>query len=544
MIDQLTAPFRATETVREVDETLAGAAEVELTGAHQTIDFLQESLAELEMMLEDRGWQTLSRFGDLQFSRRGIQNAAQLCRVMAAANPLIRRGVSLRTAYVWGGGVTIAARAQGGNEGQQDVNAVVQAFLDDRDVKKRLTGSTARETNERTLATDGNLFAALFTQPVTGRVVPRLIPLEEITEVVKNPQDRSEPWLYRRVSIDATGNTQTTYHPDIDWSPAMKLLLRRDATQLGALALEPGEILWDAPILHLKVNAQAEWDFGIGDAFTAIAWARAYKEFLEDWAKLVKALSRFAWRATSTRKGAAQKVAQAIDARQQPATFGTGDPRGVGETISTVGTTLEAIPKTGATIDSGSGRPLAAMVAAGMDVPVTMLLADPGVTGARATAETLDTPTELMASLRRGAWTEFYTRMLDYVIDSAVRAPQGALAGSVTRDEWGRQVVTLDGDTKRTLDIDWPDLSDTPIDILMKAIDLADGIDKLPPLLIVRLILAAFNVSDADEWLAKVTDPTTGEFMDPSPGSAGDQAVKAHNAGTDPASLFGDQPAG
>jgi hypothetical protein len=154
------------------------------------------------------------------------------------------------------------------------------------------------------------------------------------------------------------------------------------------------------------------------------------------------------------------------------------------------------------------------MVAAGMDVPVTMLLADPGVTGARATAETLDRPTELMAKQRREVWADFHKRVLGYVIDQAVKAPRGALKGTVTRDEWGREVVTLAGDTERTIEISWPDLTETPLDLLVAAIAAADETQKVPPLTIAKLLLQALGVTDADEILETLVDDQ-GNWQDP-----------------------------
>jgi hypothetical protein len=80
---------------------------------------------------------------------------------------------------VWGEGVEIAARATGqndDNQAEQDVNAVVQEFLDDKATLKVFTSAAARETNERTLGTDGIFALALFTMPLTGRVQPREIP--------------------------------------------------------------------------------------------------------------------------------------------------------------------------------------------------------------------------------------------------------------------------------------------------------------------------------------------------------------------------------
>lgn len=523
LLDTVSLPDRLEQAVDQAAEAMTVAEiEAQLDGANLTIEHLQESLADLELAFEDRGWQRLGLWADQQFSRAGLDRAAELCRAMIVANPLIRRGVNLRIAYIWGGGVQIAAKAQGGTDGEQDVNALIQDFLDDRETRKHLTSGAARERNERTLASDGNLFCALFTAPRTGRVRPRLLPLCEIVDKVKNPDDRTEVWFYKRVSSDAAGRVTTTYHPDVDYQPRVRVtrITGADVT-FGDQALEPGEVLWDAPVIHVKVNDLADWDFGIGDAFSAIAWARAYKEFLEDWAKLVKALSRFAWRLTGERKGSAQAAAArlrqtpATDANRPPyASDAVSDGRPVGQTWTQVGGQLEAIPKSGATIDSQSGKPLAAMVAAGLDVPVTMLLADPGVTGARATAETLDTPTENMAALRRDLWGDFYRQLFDYLIDAAVKAPQGPLRGTVGRDEWGRTITTLAGDTTRSIEITWPDLTDTPIDLLMKAIAWADGMDVVDPLVILKLVLAAFKVTDADEIIAKQTDEN-GDFLPP-----------------------------
>lgn len=540
MLDRLVNPAATVaEAIDRATETMT-VAEMgdQLAGAEATIEHLTESLADLQLALEDVGWQRIGLFGDQQFTREGLATAARLTRVMAVANPLIRRGLSLRTAYVWGGGVEIAARATGptdDNAAVQDVNAVVQAFLDDKATRKVLTGATAQQRNERTLGTDGNLFIACFTLPRTGRVQPRVLPFDQITDRICNPDDAAEVWFYKRTWSTPDGQTHTAYYPDIDYRPRNRIIRFRDAA-LGELTLTAGDVEWDAPVIHLKVNDLDGWDFGIGDAYAAIAWARAYKEFLEDWAKLVKALSRFAWRATSDRKSKAQTAA-ARAAKTASTNSATGEPNDVGAFVSMgPGQSLEAIPKTGATIDSESGKPLAGLVAAAMDVPLTMLLADPGQTGARAVAETLDRPTELMAGMRRDVWADFFTQILGYVIDQAVKAPAGPLQGIVGRDDWGREVVELAGDTPRTIDITWPDLSETDIKTLMEALEIADGLGKLPDLLIVQLVLTALGVDDADEWLEKVTDED-GNFVPPET-SAGQVAVDRARRGEDPADVL------
>jgi hypothetical protein len=536
MLDTLTGRTPDLSVVAETADRFAAAEAAEqLQAAANDLQLLTESLADVELALEDRGWHLLTLNSEREFTRPGLKRAAQLARTMAIVNPLIRRGLNLRTAYVWSGGVQIQARATGQNDdntAEQDVNAVVQEFLDDKATRKVLTSAAARETNERTLGTDGIFALALFTKPLSGRVQIREIPSDELEERITNPEDETETWYWKRVWVERSvgrdgvrsSESRTTYYPDIDYRP-------QPGNRLDRIGGNP--ILWDAPLAVLNVNGLSTWDFGIGDAFAALPYARSYKEFLEDWVRIVKSLSRFAWRQTAGTKGKAQTAAAAIKSSVQPAANGV-DPVG-GVVVGGPGMgSLEAIPKSGATIDSESGRPLAAMVAAAMDVPVTMLLTDPGVTGARATAETLDRPTEDMARLRRDVWADFYRQLLDYVIDQAVKAPRGALQGVASRDEWGREVVTLAGETERTIEIEWPDLTETPLSELITAIAAADETMKLPPLVIVKLLLQALGVKDADEILEKLVDDD-GNWVDPY-ATAGQAAVDAHRRGDDPAS--------
>lgn len=196
------------------------------------------------------------------------------------------------------------------------------------------------------------------------------------------------------------------------------------------------------------MNRLDGWKFGVGDAYAALPWARSYRDILADWATLLKAMLRFAWRASTKKGGKAQQLRERLQRRPAGGTP-DGNPNVMGATaVISDEVTLEAIPKTGATIDSKSGRPLAAMVAAALDVLVTTLLADPGQTSARAVAETLNLPTRLAMQQRQSLWAEAYRAILAYVIRSAVSAPRRPLQGTITRDPFnGREVVVLAGDT-------------------------------------------------------------------------------------------------
>lgn len=502
-------------TIAETDRL-----EVELSAANSQIEFMSESMADLELALEDRGWLALSIQAAQEFTRAGRRRASGLTRILSIQNPLIKRGIAIRTGYIWGQGVSIQAR-------DEDVNTVVQAFLDDN--VSSFSGSQAKEELERSLATDGNVYLAAFTSPLFGRVQIRSFNPDEVEEIISNPEDRDEPWFYLRqyvTDIVEAGysttrtrrETRRILYPALGFRPLVR-----------PKAIDGVPVMWDAPVLHISVNRVDGWEFGIGDAYAAISWARAYKEFLEDWAKLTKSLSRYAWRVTASTRGRAGKAA--IEA-QRAARVGRPNESVAGGTAVQSGNSLEAVPKTGATIDSESGRPLAGMVAAALGVPVTMLLADPGQTGARAVAETLDQPTILEMTMRRNNWSDQMKRLIDYVIDQSVKAPRGALKGTIGRDEFGREIITLAGDVERSIDIDWPSLEKTDLKVLMDAIVAADGTNKIPPLTIVREILMALGVENPDEVLDEVADEN-GNFVDPTL-TAGQVAVDAFNQGKTP----------
>ena len=257
----------------------------------------------------------------------------------------------------------------------------------------------------------------------------------------------------------------------------------------------------------MNTPATPGWSWGIGDAYAAVPWARMSKEFLEAWFTLMRALSRYAWR-TSTKGSAASRAAQAAKAAQATA----ANPGGAGAHLFTdPATTLEAVPKTGATIDAGSGLPLQQMVAAGLDVPLTMLLGDPGTTGARSVAETLDQPMELAMGARRRFWGEVFDALGRHAVAAAILAEK--LTGSVV-DAGSRRKVTLPEGWTCNVVVDWPAYDSTPIDTAMKALRDADGLDVLPPLLIARLALQILGVDDIDEWLDQLPGDA-GEYLPP-----------------------------
>lgn len=545
-------PARAAQTV----EAREAGLRRDLFTAHNNLELLETRLREaaggtptseagisdLERQITtDPGWRLFSVLQAQEFTNEGMQQLRAVCRLMSLANPLMKRGLELRRVYVHGQGCEIRARATGrakdDQSEEQDVNAVIDKHVRNRTNKKTVYGQQSAGEIESALGTDGEIFIAHYTKPKTGWVTLRTFGADEIAEVITNPDDRSEAWYYRRrwqrQYYDNTGNLhyeeQELLYPDIDYRPRV-----RPGTFAGV------KVEWNAPVLQVAVNRPNNWLRGIPDAYAVINWTRAYKEFLEQWATLMKSLAKFAWKLTAEGKNRTQAKKALQQAGTTRAVTGEANDAG-GTALLPPDATLEAIPKSGAVIDSMSGRPLAMMVAAGLGVPVTMLLNDPGQTGARATAETLDYPTELTFRDRRELWTAARLRTCEYVITEAVRAPSGPLKGKIDWDEaTGSEVVTLAGETDDTIDVVWPDLDDVEALEIIQGIVAANATGTLPPELVLRHLLVALGVRDVDSILAEMEDED-GNFQWPQTaasaqqGGPGMDAAALAAAGGDPA---------
>lgn len=446
---------------------------------------LTEALASAEALLalEDRGWSRLGAEEDL--TPDILKDKADQIALAGVFNPLIKRGLTLGEAYVWGSGVEISVRDEA--DDGQDVNGVVQAFLDD--VRSNpLTELEKQLAMERSLGTWGEVWLALPTDMRAGTVAVRTIPPAEVTRIVCNPEDSEDRWFVLREwsQAQAKGGPFRKLYPILGYRPA-----RRDRLFSGEVypELRNVEIFWDTPVRPVQVNRIRNRGIGYGAA--AIPWALAYKTYLEAWHKLMISLSKFAWRVKTRSDKAAEAAQQVLQAL--PGSTAASDPN----------TQLEAVSRSGATFDAGSGRPIAAMVASALDIPVTVLLADPGVTGARAVAETLDYPTELIFGMRRRLWSSVLEDICGWVIDVAVFS--GKLRGTIVRDGNRTWAKLPEGDT-RTVVVDWPEYSSVPVETLVKSIVLAQQTDVLPDIVVLRLLLKALNVQDADEILDQMTD--------------------------------------
>jgi hypothetical protein len=389
-----------------------------LTGDDATIEMLQERLDELEGLLRDPSWTSLEVQSSREFSKDGIDRIARLSRIFALKNPLIQQAIRIKLNYVWGRTLSIRAA-------DPKIDSILQTFLKDSINQAELFSQSAREQRERELQTDGNLFFLLVTSQSSGQVRLQGIPLEEITEIVKDPDRPTIPWFYKRLFtkrvFDYVTGTVKVQGPLTEWYPDWRY---RPTSRPRTIGKHP--IRWDAPLYHIRVNSFTGWDWGIPEVYAVLDWARAYKNFLEDWSSLVRAHARYAWQITTKPGPNSLK-------RAQGQVTGFGQPTGINPEVSNLaaatflsheGTTLSPVRSAGAAPDAGSGKPLKHMIAAGLGLPEPFF---GDVSGTYATADKLERPVELSMKSRQTLWASFLQDLFQYVLLWASQAPEGKL---------------------------------------------------------------------------------------------------------------------
>lgn len=487
-----------------------------------TVEQLQESVRMLELALRTEDWRLLSVEAQQEFTVEGMRQIREMARLMHLKNPVIKRGVDLQALYVWALGVSISGR-------DARINQVVQEFLEDERNEATLTTHQARMKREKELQLDANLFFRFFVNQQTGRVRVRTVSVDDVVDIVMNPEDREEPWFYgcrvwgREAAVPAAGKQagvagadtageRLEWYPDWRFTPRSK---RGYAEKLAKRGHGKGTINWDTPVYHVAVNQRGRW--GISEVYAALDWSLAFKRFLEDLATVWRALAR--WSAKLTTKGGKRGVAAAKSKLATTLATGveeTNPPPVTGSVfIGGEGTALEPFRTAGATMSAEDGRRLFLMAIASLGFPETFY-GDVSV-GTLATAKSLDRPTELRVHNRQALWTGVHLNVLGFVLKWAVRAPQGALRayGRVLAekdgDQWLERLV-WNRDVDATIDMIFPPVVERDLAEYVGAAVQAAGLpapadgERSWLRTFVRLLLTAFEVEAVDELVEQMFD--------------------------------------
>ncbi len=490
----------------------------ELRASTQNQTLLEETLAVLETQIYEQGWISIFGGEGKELSKRALNTLYDLGRVYWLKNPLIHRAVEVQALYVFAQGMTIKGD-------HPVVDEVIRQFMIDRKNVAALTSHQAFMQNETDLRLSGNLFLAFFTNPDNGRVTVRSVPLYEIGDIITNPEDRMEPWFYRRdyminqfdpMSGVTTPKVSTVYHPDWQYNP-------KDEARIETIGT--AKVFWDVPIYHVKTNCLPDMKFGVSEVYSAIDWAQAYKKFLENWSKLVDAYARFAFSLTT--KGGARAVSAAkakiesVFAKQDPnlemSDSSTYTQRPVASTFTaSEGVKLDTIRTQGATTAADDARRLLLMVSSSSGIPEQILAGDPS-TGNLATAKAMERPLELQFRNRQQLWRDIWHNILTYVIDQSIRAENGSLKGEGETDELTGEVQYVlrmqddkGTDIPRTVSVKFPPLLEHDVLQSIQAIVSGATLDGKPMAgtmdlqTVAQQVMKALNIENQDAILERI----------------------------------------
>src|SRR5690606_28484486 len=204
------------------------------------------------------------------------------------------------------------------------------------------------------------------------------IPLAQISGSISNPDNEEEIWYYKRQWKTKTKNSttevvkekeNTRYYPSMLYARQLEDEGKGLPKRWCKFGVDQNYV-----VQHDAVNKQVGWRWGVPDIMPVVMFARAYKEYLEDNAMLVKAYSRIAWQVRASNLGAANAASAAW---QQTPTRDpiTGELQTAGGTAVTGhGTELVPTALSASAVDFTKGEPLAAGVASGLEVSVDVIL--------------------------------------------------------------------------------------------------------------------------------------------------------------------------
>lgn len=354
-------------------------------------ELLQESyarMADVLLSIEDEGWSVIGlNNGSVDaFTLENLHSLSDKLVEKTDANPLLKRGLGLRTSYIFGRGVEFSNFS----------SRRVEDLVSDTNNQSVLFSYDAYVINERSNFTSGQFF---ILGDVASKKLQR-IPFSEITGWVTDSDDSESLRFVRRswssVGLDGKATAKHAWYPVDTYTGNVNV---------GAIQ---GQVVDTSKVMiPFVVNKRVGTVWGVPDAFAAYPWAHAYNEYLKDGSRILKALSMFAWQLKSKSKTGSTAAAASIALPQAAGSMA----------ITGADMELASLPRTSNSVDLGNGRPLAAMVASALEVSVVTLMSDPGTSGAYGVAETLDVPTLKAMQARQQLWESYFKRVFRFFGD-------------------------------------------------------------------------------------------------------------------------------
>ncbi|MFA5322345.1 MAG: hypothetical protein WC373_06685, partial [Smithella sp.] len=143
-----------------------------------------------------------------------------------------------------------------------------------------------------TVLQDGEFYFAFFISKADGETTVRVIPTEQITEIIKDPDDPYKIIYYKREYTNNSSIPSTIYYKDWQAEDAdfTKINLPQDAIIADELN---GNSISGTDVVMMQVAHRERKGRGWPLMTAGASWSRAYRDFLQDRAAVSKAVATY-----------------------------------------------------------------------------------------------------------------------------------------------------------------------------------------------------------------------------------------------------------
>ena len=393
------SPSKSLKLIETQDSTEKHMLREQVVSLASQSEQLAESLSQVQAMLskEDQGWKgVFANATEDGLSLDDLRKWSIEIRNAVVGNSHIKRGLSLRSSYVWQDGIqyredTIPSEGRG-------KGANVRKAIDLPLNKRNYFNQSARAKKEGRLYYDG---IALYEGNDTTKIL-HSIPLREITDDYRDRKHSADVMAYRHTwtQFPRGGGAGVVMN---EWIFTDTFIdMRRPTIEYEG---KTEKVSQTTRIFDQVANGMDDFAYGSPDALAALLWSRIAKNLYMNGVVMTDALATFAFKATVASKNGAENVSMKL-----------ANAEGAGNT-ATVGGANDLVPlsSAGKGYDFLSFQPVIAIIAASLDVSAVALTSDSSSAGGQASVSTLDLPTRLAMEARRAEHVEFEKRILSWM---------------------------------------------------------------------------------------------------------------------------------
>ena len=412
--------------------------------------------------LEDQGYFRLVGGNDYEYdytlSWGAIRELARSAYLYWIKNPIIHQGVEVTSEYIFGQGLSI-------NSENESLQRNARELWARPELQRTITGGNGLQRLNSRLEVFGNVFLGLTPMPSDDLRI-RVINLHEMENVRYDEYGEPIMWLRRvYLSSDEKDRSEEKY----EWIPSIYYWNKRDMLH------SPDDnypIIDDYAIQHIKTGSLLGI-LGVPSVYSGLAWAKAYKEFLEDFSYISKQYRKFAWRMQGRGTDGIESAATQFKKAKENNEIGQ---IAIGPLQ---GGMLDPIRTANYTTPADGGRRLLLMVCAALGLPETYF-GDVSV-GTYATAQSMERPVELRMRAKQEMWAAELERMCAFIMNGDV-------------------------DAEKDINITFPSILEHDAAPYMQAVAIADQVsyEVLDPEVLARVTLEALKVEDVEDKIDKL----------------------------------------